>query len=749
MLIKKLIPTLLFSCSIVVTTSSFFSLADTIEDDEPFFKNDQRAEIFKITDNEVPVFRITMPEEDYSTLLEKANYPDILNFRINVTDYLQRLGTCLEQIVLAFEEVDYNEKFDEPAKVLPELNIDEEGHAHINVEEVISGFDLDPNNFRDFDFVHNNILLYVLGSNANFNIFKLTPMVGINIGAIDMDPEFKLNFAIFLGGVENDDSVLSSDFKTKQATLEVEINNEVKSFKKVTFSLSGNLSRTRSKLNYNLKIRGKDELYGRKTFKLRSDDVEPTFLRSKIVSDIHNRLELPSISANYAELYVNDQYMGFYILVDTLKTSWVEYVYGEKDTTSLFQCKDISSFLSESTSSNACENECEDDQTPDTEGWINLLKRLDKAHSAEDIEDIFDVDQFLYEMALEYLTAGWDHLVHNGHNYYMYKNVKTGKWEYLAYDFDLDLGQNIDRIFLSFITEDMPERIENFNRDYPNYSIQEWISSPFHLVEILILNDPTRFNQILANVIEKAFNPAVLFPHIDEIKSFIEPYVMKDKIPDTNGLLPGRINHLANSFFSVEEWNANSEFTTVPTYPYCAYGIKYWILAKYRNVCKTYNLNCDPTYMDENYKFPINEEVEFKGYFPDHNNDDPDEPQPTDEPPVIVPTTTTAAPTPTPTVHYKCMAESIGYPCCSPLNKFVVRHDKYGDWGYDIFKRMHCGISPYVPPPPPPPPKPKCWTEKYGYPCCEDCRVIRIGLLGRWGYDFRRKKWCGISYHCH
>jgi len=173
-----------------------------------------------------------MPEEDYSTLLEKANYPDILNFRINVTDYLQRLGTCLEQIVLAFEEVDYNEKFDEPAKVLPELNIDEEGHAHINVEEVISGFDLDPNNFRDFDFVHNNILLYVLGSNANFNIFKLTPMVGINIGAIDMDPEFKLNFAIFLGGVENDDSVLSSDFKTKQATLEVEINKWVLKKKK-------------------------------------------------------------------------------------------------------------------------------------------------------------------------------------------------------------------------------------------------------------------------------------------------------------------------------------------------------------------------------------------------------------------------------------------------------------------------------------------------------------------------------------
>jgi len=41
-----------------------------------------------------------------------------------------------------------------------------------------------------------------------------------------------------------------------------------------------------------------------------------------------------------------------------------------------------------------------------------------------------------------------------------------------------------------------------------------------------------------------------------------------------------------------------------------AYGFKYWILERYRTVCKNYNLECDPTYMDENYKYSINKDVE-------------------------------------------------------------------------------------------------------------------------------------------
>jgi len=191
-------------------------------------------------------------------------------------------------------------------------------------------------------------------------------------------------------------------FKTKNGSLIVKLKGEEKSFKKLTFGIGGYSSRTFSKPGYNLKIRGKDNLYGRTQIRLRSDAREPTFLRSKLVCDIHNRLGLPSISANYATLYINDEYMGLFILLDAYKLSWVEFEYGDKDSTTLYQCKDGEHFLTLESSATGCKNENKD--VIDHSEWIDLLTRLDAAQSAEDIEDIFDVDQFLTEIAYEYLA---------------------------------------------------------------------------------------------------------------------------------------------------------------------------------------------------------------------------------------------------------------------------------------------------------------------------------------------------------
>jgi len=389
-------------------------------------------------------------------------------------------------------------------------------------------------------------------------------------------------------------------------------NREEKSFEKITLSLSGQYSRYLVKPNFNLKIRGKKDLYGRSQFKLRSDLTEPTFLRSKLTSDIHKKMGLTSILANYATLYINDEYMGLFVLTDAYKLPWVEQVYGEKDTTHLYKCK-MEAYLNEN-SSNFCENENDEivDPTEINEEWNTFLDAIFKAQSAEDIEDIFEVDHFIKEMAIEYLLGAWDH-IQLGHNFYLYKQP-NGKWIYLTYDHDHTFGINLDRIFLGVIYVDLPGRMEKFDFDYPNYSFEKWTGKR-HLIDILILKDPTRFNQALKEIVETVFNPATLFPRIDELKEFIGPYAEKDYTPDEEGHYPGRINELGNNPYTFEHWEANSEFTSISTLQYSAYGIKYWILAKYRNVCSTYEaIECDPVYLDENYKYEVDESIEFKGY---------------------------------------------------------------------------------------------------------------------------------------
>eukprot|EP00833_Pecoramyces_ruminatium_P010099 jgi/Orpsp1_1/1184131/evm.model.c7180000088136.1 len=392
--------------------------------------------------------------------------------------------------------------------------------------------------------------------------------------------------------------------KIKDATLVVEINDTEKEFNKVTFDIGGSSARIYGRQGFNLKIRDKKkDLYGRTQFRIRSDPRDATMLRSKLACDMLNRLGIPSISANYIKLYVNEEYFGFYVLMDAPKIPWVEQVFGEKDTTHLIKCKDGGGFLSLQSGFDSCVNE--NDEITDKTEWLEFLKTLDDAQTVEEIEDIFDVDQFLYIAAYDYLVGAWDHFFHAGHNYNMYKNKNNGKWTMIYYDFDGDIGQD-------------PTGIDSFNltplsdKNYTRYTVRDWFNYQTHIIDIAIWNNLPRFESKLAEFISKVFNPAALFPHIDELKEFIRPFVIHDKTPGENGINPGILNLNNPSDYSIEQWDANCEFTTIsePTVGSEAYGIKYWILMKYRAVCNQYNLECDPVYMDENYQFPIDKEVE-------------------------------------------------------------------------------------------------------------------------------------------
>jgi len=365
------------------------------------------------------------------------------------------------------------------------------------------------------------------------------------------------------------------NFKTKNATLIVEINNGKKVFDKITFSLSGSYSRNFSKPNYNLKIRGKDELFGRRQFKLRGDASEPTYMRTKLVSDIRNRVGMPSLSANYAILYVNNEYYGLYIFTDAYKESWIEYVYGEKDTQLLYKCNyGILEFVARSFFEN------ENKEATNKKELYEFLAEMTKAKSASDVESIFDLDQFFKEIAVDVLVSSWDHIVHN---YYIYKNKKNNKWIYLSHDYDLDMGMN----------HGASMKLEQL---YFSDTIRKLVSK-----------DDPRFKKIMSEIVSKVFNPATLYPHIDEIKSFIRPYVELDKIPDENGQYPGRINKFASDFYSMKQWEDSVEFKNFSTDEfYKIYALKKFILLKYRDVCHDYELECDPVYLDRNYGKELN-----------------------------------------------------------------------------------------------------------------------------------------------
>ncbi|KAL6613467.1 coth protein-domain-containing protein, partial [Neocallimastix sp. 'constans'] len=480
---------------------------------------------------------------------------------------------------------------------------------------------------------------------------------------------------------------------------------------------------------------------------LRSDTREATYLRSKLACDIHNRLGIPSISANYINLYINDQFMGLYIMMDAFKLSWAELVYNDTNSTSLYQCKNFYSSLSLD-AADTCISE-NDDVKDDTE-WRELLTALDNAESASDIEDIFDIDQFLTEIALEFLFGSWDHFLNYGHNMYVYK-PKGDKWKMMLYDFDAELGQDIDNAFVESIYVDLPNYMQRFYFNYYDYTFDEWDIYHYHITQILIHDDPTRFESILKNNVAKAFNPAILFPHIDELKEFIKPYVTADKTPDDDGHYPGFLDPKMKGY-SLEQWDANSEFTTIKcSTDYRAFGLKYWILAKYRFVCQYYNMDCDSKYMDENYEYTIDESVYKDENYSDLLVEEPamNESESTSNTETSKPTTTTKIESttsiaqPTSSINkYNCQAETIGYSCCPSNVKLTLFRDENGSWGYDFKNKRWCGLSPYIDHS-----NDECWSEKLGYKCCKKCFTWYVDKNGKWGFEYFKK--CGIPKSCY
>eukprot|EP00833_Pecoramyces_ruminatium_P003576 jgi/Orpsp1_1/1177608/evm.model.c7180000062124.1 len=538
----------------------------------------------------------------------------------------------------------------------------------------------------------------------------------------------------------------SIDFKTKNATMIVEINNQKLSFNKITFSLGGQYSSTFPKVGYNLKIRGNKELFGRRQFKLRADASEPSYMRTKLMCDIHNRLGIPSLSANYAILYINNEYMGLYILTDAFKESWIEYVYGEKDTTQLYKCEDCElSFETRQGFKN------ENNEITDNTELYKFLATITKAKSASDIESIFDLDQFYKEIAIEILSYGWDHL-NNGHNYYLYKNYQNNKWIYFIHDFDFDLGVQLGGI--------SPERNNLITYDLKDMKYTKNINK-------IILSDSQKFNETLKEIVIKVFNPATLFPRIDELKTYIEPYVKLDKTKNENGKYPGVLKKDLRLFFSFKDWEDSSEYGIIRSE---YYGLKQFILSKYRYICKSYEIDCDPKYLDENMELPTNQTEISTNEKPTQviststtqsteissdpsttiqtliNSDSTLSPTPTSSPIQTETTTSTQITTPTPSsfpessITINCFSEIIGYSCCPPNVTIIYATDEYGDWGYDFSKKEWCGLTKYNVSSNEN--SEECWSEELGYPCCKGCKIYETDSDGSWGYESNH--WCGI-----
>ncbi|ORX47611.1 coth-domain-containing protein [Piromyces finnis] len=516
----------------------------------------------------------------------------------------------------------------------------------------------------------------------------------------------------------------------------------------INFKLGGRYSRETIKPGYNIKIKGSGEtLHGTKNFRLRGDNRDASLMREKITTEILQKSGLLAVEVGYTELYVNDQYMGIYVVSDAVKGKWIRRKFGDEreDIKTLYQCKEDGSRLDDPTTKDKCVN-ANEDFLDYMEPFHKFIDQVQAAKTRSDLEKIMDVDNFLKYMAFEWIVGTWDHYLGNFcHNFYWYQQP-NGIWVYIPYDHDVDMGSDIWTAFFPDKPFSSIDEIEFANVSFKDFELNHPI------LKILVHDDDTVFRQLVGDIVSKVFNPDTLLTRINTVRSLIDPYVKKDK-----ELNAGMINKLGkNSRYNYEHFYLNSEYTYIfnDDYGFKGYGLKDWIVRHYNFIANYYGIDKnhklieprpEPVVLPYTFTYErvlIGEKVRevvrgqqyaIQQYSPNPSYADDSAPvlgvnkfikEQKDKKPQQIEQTE------------QCWSKKLNYPCCK-CTTYPIYKDNDGAWG--IENNSWCGIPNNCP-------KSECPGKIYGYNCCDNCNVISTDQIGNWGIS--NGQWCSIKESC-
>ena len=267
---------------------------------------------------------------------------------------------------------------------------------------------------------------------------------------------------------------------------------------------------------------------------------DPTFLREKLMLDFLNDHGITAPRATFAKLYLNGYYWGLYSVVEDVNKTFLKDRFDNKggnlfkgDPKGSLQWKGPTESLYYS-DYELKTNETENDWS-DLVRLINALNNTPSAQLADSLDQYLNVDSWFSYWATHNLFANLDSYIGSGHNYFLYHNKDTGKFEW--------------------ITWDVNEAFGNFNQglSLPNIKTLPigYIPNPANARPMMnrLWQDPV-FQQRLADRICSLlpdFNNNQLDARIDVLANLIRPAVQADSLKFySNALFEQNLSQDAN-----------------------------------------------------------------------------------------------------------------------------------------------------------------------------------------------------------
>ncbi len=297
----------------------------------------------------------------------------------------------------------------------------------------------------------------------------------------------------------------------------------------VGFRLRGNTSlhsaKKSFKISFNSFVSGQ-KYFGLEKMNLNGEHNDPTIMRSKLSWEICRAFNVVSSRANFAALYINNQYYGVYINTEHIDEEFADLRFGNQDG-NLYKClypADLG-FISNDPNSYKfsggdgeraydLKTNIETDDYSDLAHFIDVLNNTPSSEFYQALDEVLNVNSYLRYLVIEVITGHWDGYSVNKNNYYLYHNTQTDKFEFIPYDMDNTYG-------IDWFSVDWAMRnIYNWSAD--------WENRPLYQKVLANAIYRKRFTFYMEQFLTEVFNADFLFPKIDVWKNLITPFAEAD-----------------------------------------------------------------------------------------------------------------------------------------------------------------------------------------------------------------------------
>ncbi|MDA9057236.1 CotH kinase family protein [Flavobacteriaceae bacterium] len=201
------------------------------------------------------------------------------------------------------------------------------------------------------------------------------------------------------------------------------------------------------KINFDKFIKEQD-YQGFEEINLNNNFKDPTFMREKLYLDFLQEVGVPSQKNAYAKVYINNQYWGLYLMVEDIDKKFLKRHFGTKKGTLVkgepkayldWHGKDWSGYVKKYKIKNG-------DKKKSIEQLIPLIDIINNFEGSDEmfevaLESTFNIKSCLKVWAVNNVLVNIDaYNLYYPHNFYLYYNPKTAKFEWINFDGNYSFG---------------------------------------------------------------------------------------------------------------------------------------------------------------------------------------------------------------------------------------------------------------------------------------------------------------------